>query len=59
MASVVNGYVTAVNEDNLDPMAATESSSSLDCAWCGSCFEDISDLLGHVDTEHLDDKAAA
>jgi len=57
MASVVNGVRTrSVHEDNLEVAAGIEPR---DCAWCSTWFEDISDLLAHVDTEHLDDKAAA
>jgi len=26
---------------------------TIDCAWCGSVFGDVVDLLDHVDTEHI------
>jgi hypothetical protein len=50
---------TTVHEDNLDEAAGPQPGANLDCAWCGTWFEDISDLLGHVDTEHLDGTVAA
>jgi hypothetical protein len=48
-----------VPEDNEDEVAGSASGASLDCAWCGRWLEDISDLLGHVDTEHLGHHVAA
>jgi len=48
----------SVGEDNEDEVAGA-SCATLDCAWCGCWFEDISDLLGHVDTDHLGDHVPA
>jgi hypothetical protein len=59
MTMTTNGYGASVPEDNEDEVASPAAGASLDCAWCGCWFEDISDLLGHVDTEHLGDDVAA
>ena len=32
----------------------SESSRTLDCAWCAELFDDFVDLLSHVESCHID-----
>jgi hypothetical protein len=37
--------------DNRPPVRSRQTAT---CAWCGHAFDSIVELLGHVETDHVD-----
>ena len=50
--------LTRTGEANMTDLAARELQGhrkSTDCAWCASVFDNVIELLTHVESCHLDD----